>query len=125
MQQYITHFINTDQYLYQFIKIKNLLYLTQINHQMYNLIHALPIIKEYLEYKISEGVTSLIDFACKKNYVNLLDHIYNTDKFEHKSFAIDLAVKNNCVDVFKWFKNKNLKIKFKKYYFLYSVIIDE
>lgn len=121
---YITRSKNTDEYLYQFFDIKNLLCLTQINHQLYNSIHTLPIINQYLEYKTSEGTTCLIDFACEKNYVKLLDHIYNTNKFEYESYAIDLAVKNNCIDVLKWFKNKNLKIKFKRNYCLYLIIND-
>lgn len=116
MQEYITHVKNTDQYLYEFIFIKDLLNLTQINRSMNKLVQKLTIVEQYSGFKLSEGVRLLVDFACANNYIELLNNIYDfDDKFNYTSLATSEAAKYGRTKIFEWFKIKKIIIHNENY----------
>lgn len=105
-----------NKYLYTFINIQGLLNLATVNKFYFESVHKLIIIKKYLEFKISEGKNTLVDFTCANNYIELLDHIYKTDIFDYTYKSIHFAAKYSHWQVFEWFRIK--KIKYDYGYFL-------
>lgn len=115
MSEYITPIIDIDKYLCQFIPIKDLLNVTQINKSLNNLVQELKIIIQYSGFKSVEGISLLGDFTYMNGYVELLDHLYKHKRdrdLKYTRVGIAYALKNNHVQIFEWFHKNNIKYKY-------------
>jgi len=114
--KYITRVKNTDQYLYKFLFIKDLLNISQINHCVNKLICELTVIKQYSGFKLSEGINLLVDYACANNHIELLNNIYDlSDKFSYTHLATYEASKYGYIKIFEWFQMKKIIIYHENY----------
>jgi len=113
MSQYVTLNFDTDQYLFSFLNIKDLLIVAQLNHLINKLVHKLNFIEQYSKFKTSEGHYRLINFVCANGYVELLNQIYTSaDKFIYDLDAILWATKNDHIQILEWYQEKNLNYDF-------------
>lgn len=108
METYITKNLDTDTYLYEFINIRDLLTMTQINKSIYLIIHTIPMIKQYLE----SDEKYIVDFACKNNHVELLNSTYNLSNiFTYSQDALLETIDNNHLEIFEWFEINNIELE--------------
>lgn len=113
MSQYITQNIDTDKHFCKFFSVRDLLILARINHSIHNLIRKLIIVEQYSKFKLSEGITFLVDFAFANCYVELLDNIYKFNiEHNHAFIGIIFAARHGHIKVFEWFYNNNIITKY-------------
>jgi len=111
--QYLTLNLDTDNYLFSFLNIKDLLIVAQLNKLINKLVRTINIVKQFLEFRTYEEHHCLINFACANNYIELLDQLYIlSNKFKYTFDTIIWIIKKGHIRILEWFLEKNLNLKF-------------